>query len=311
MNEGHNIPSVGFNPTTVGFPSYLGSNSNYLQMPVISFNSATGLQALGATGANKLPSQSYQIFPTWMKTRGNHTLKAGGDFRQYRLNTFTAGNSTGTFTFNNNTGTRPPAALPPPSPPARTSPPSCSACLPAAATISTRTPPGIRTMAPCSCRTIGESSTTSPSMSGCATTTMARTTRSTAARWTASTPPRPIRWPQPPTAAYAKAPIAQLPASAVQRARRLDLPRQRPDGRLSEQLAPGQPARRPGLDPRRLHGKTVVRAAASACSWRRSPSRPWASTTSTPPTRYQPGGLQPDHSLTATSNNYLTPLPPR
>jgi hypothetical protein len=102
MNEGHNIPSMGFNPTSLGFPSSLSAGSNYLQMPVITFNSSTGLQALGATGANKLPSQSFQLFPTWEKTAGTHTLKAGGDFRQYRLNTFTAGNSTGGFTFNNN-----------------------------------------------------------------------------------------------------------------------------------------------------------------------------------------------------------------
>jgi hypothetical protein len=101
MNEGHNMPSVGFNPTPLGFPSYLAGNSTYLQLPIINFNSATGLLALGATGANKLPSQSFQLYPTWMTTKGNHTLKAGGDFRQYRLNTLTSGASTGTFTFNN------------------------------------------------------------------------------------------------------------------------------------------------------------------------------------------------------------------
>ena len=69
MNEGHNMPSVGFNPTSLGFPSYMAGNATYLQMPIITFNSATGLQALGATGANKLPSQSFQLFPTWMTTR--------------------------------------------------------------------------------------------------------------------------------------------------------------------------------------------------------------------------------------------------
>ncbi|HUI55006.1 MAG TPA: TonB-dependent receptor [Bryobacteraceae bacterium] len=102
MNEGHDIPSVGFDPTTLGFPSYMSANSRYLQLPVISFNSNTGLTPLGATGANKLPSQSYQLFGTWVKIQGNHTLKFGADVRQYRLNTFTAGASTGTFSFGNN-----------------------------------------------------------------------------------------------------------------------------------------------------------------------------------------------------------------
>ena len=102
MNEGHDMPSAGFDPTSVGLPSYLGSGSNYLQMPVISFSSTTTLQALGATGANKLPSQSFQVFGSWMKIKGNHTFKAGADLRQYRLNTFTAGNSTGAMAFSSN-----------------------------------------------------------------------------------------------------------------------------------------------------------------------------------------------------------------
>ena len=102
MNEGHDIPSVGFDPTSLGFPSYLASNSQYLQLPVVSFNSSTGLTALGATGANRLPSQSYQLFGTWIRVQGNHTFKFGADIRQYRLNTFTAGASTGTFSFSNN-----------------------------------------------------------------------------------------------------------------------------------------------------------------------------------------------------------------
>src|SRR3974377_1247780 len=37
---------------------------------------------------------------------GNHSLKVGGDFRQYRLNTFTANNSTGTFAFSANNWVR-------------------------------------------------------------------------------------------------------------------------------------------------------------------------------------------------------------
>jgi Carboxypeptidase regulatory-like domain len=106
MNEGHDIPSIGFNPTTLGFPSYLSASSNYLQLPVISMSGTTQLTSLGATGANKLPSQSFQLFGSWMKIKGNHTIKAGADVRQYRLNTFTAGNSTGAMSFSANSWVR-------------------------------------------------------------------------------------------------------------------------------------------------------------------------------------------------------------
>ncbi len=107
MNEGHDVPSVGFNPTTLGFPGYMVANSQYLALPVISF--ATGsFQTLGntGTGADRLPSQSAQIFATWVKIKGRHTLKFGGDFRQYRLNYFAAGNSAGTFSFSGNNWVR-------------------------------------------------------------------------------------------------------------------------------------------------------------------------------------------------------------
>jgi len=101
MDEGHDIPSFGFNPSTLGFPAYLGAGSRYLELPVMSFSSNSGLAALGATGANRLPSQSWQLFGNWVRIQGKHSLKFGEDIRQYRLNTFTAGASTGTFSFGN------------------------------------------------------------------------------------------------------------------------------------------------------------------------------------------------------------------
>ena len=48
MAESHASPSTGFDPTALGFPSYLASNALYLQMPVISFNSNTNFQNLGS-----------------------------------------------------------------------------------------------------------------------------------------------------------------------------------------------------------------------------------------------------------------------
>ncbi|PWU04336.1 MAG: TonB-dependent receptor [Terriglobia bacterium] len=107
MNEGHDVPSTGFDPTALGFPAYMTSSSTYLQMPIISFAS-NSFQQIGftGTGADRLPSQSLQLFPTWIKIKGSHSLKFGGDIRQYRLNTFSAKNSTGQFSFNGNSWVR-------------------------------------------------------------------------------------------------------------------------------------------------------------------------------------------------------------
>ncbi|HLK69131.1 MAG TPA: TonB-dependent receptor [Bryobacteraceae bacterium] len=98
MFEAHEVPSVGFDPTQLGFPSYLASGSSHLAMPVISLST---FQSLGASGANLLPSQSLQLFADLVKIKGNHTFKFGTDLRQYNLNATTFGNSTGTFSFNN------------------------------------------------------------------------------------------------------------------------------------------------------------------------------------------------------------------
>ncbi len=106
MAESHASPGTGYDPTALGFPSYLAANSLYLQMPVISFNSNTNFQNLSTSTSNSLPSQSFQLFTTYMKIKGNHILKVGADLRQYRLNTFTAGSSTGTFSFSGNSWVR-------------------------------------------------------------------------------------------------------------------------------------------------------------------------------------------------------------
>lgn len=98
LAEAHALPSTGFNPTQLGFPSYIASDSPYLQMPVISLST---FQSLGASGASNYPSQSLQLFGDLVKIKGNHTLKFGADVRQYRMNFIVYGNSTGTFSFNN------------------------------------------------------------------------------------------------------------------------------------------------------------------------------------------------------------------
>ncbi len=106
MAESHASPSTGYDPSALGFPSYLSSSALYLQMPVISFSSNSNFQNLSSSGSNNLPSQSLQLFTTYMKIKGNHILKIGADLRQYRLNTFTVGSSTGGFSFSGNSWVR-------------------------------------------------------------------------------------------------------------------------------------------------------------------------------------------------------------
>lgn len=97
MDEAHPSPSAGFDPTSLGLPSYLASNSQYLQLPFISFATNSGFQALGSNGANKLPSQSAQLYATWTTIKGSHSIRSGVDARQYNLNIANYGSSVGNF----------------------------------------------------------------------------------------------------------------------------------------------------------------------------------------------------------------------
>jgi hypothetical protein len=102
MNEAHPSPSAGFDPTTLGFPSYLGAAAQLQQLPNLAFASNNNMTPLGTSGANLLPSQSGQFFATWIAIKGNHALKFGVDLRQYNLNVFSPANSAGAFSFSAN-----------------------------------------------------------------------------------------------------------------------------------------------------------------------------------------------------------------
>ncbi|HEX4749027.1 MAG TPA: carboxypeptidase regulatory-like domain-containing protein [Bryobacteraceae bacterium] len=98
MNETHPSSTAGFNPTTLGLPSYIASNSEYLQFPIFSL---TNYESLGTSNPSILPSQSLQLYPQWVSVKGKHTFKFGTDVRQYNLNATLYGNPTGTFSFGN------------------------------------------------------------------------------------------------------------------------------------------------------------------------------------------------------------------
>jgi Carboxypeptidase regulatory-like domain len=106
MGEAHPSPSAGFDPTSIGFPSYMSGASIYPQLPNVTFASTTGFTTLGSNAADSLPSQSLQLFGTWASNRGNHALKFGGELRQYVLNTTSFANSAGNLGFTANSWVR-------------------------------------------------------------------------------------------------------------------------------------------------------------------------------------------------------------
>ena len=99
FNETNTGPADGFDPTALGFPSYLNTESEFLTMPHLSFSN---YQNLGENGSNNTPYDTYQIFGDVVKIHGNHTTKIGTDLRLYRESQYSHGSSAGTFTFSTN-----------------------------------------------------------------------------------------------------------------------------------------------------------------------------------------------------------------
>lgn len=101
-NENITDPSEGLDPTTLGFPSYLGANSQRPALPYVYFDTSTAFQSFSYNATAKRPSQSLQLYGTWTHIQGNHTFKAGTDLRQYRLSTINYAQAAGGFNFGGN-----------------------------------------------------------------------------------------------------------------------------------------------------------------------------------------------------------------
>jgi hypothetical protein len=104
FHEANASPGDGIDPATYGFPSYLKASSQFVGLPYMQFAggcgaNAAGFQCLGMTGDNSTPYDTFQIFASVVKIKGNHTIKVGTDLRDYRESTFPHGNSDGSFTF--------------------------------------------------------------------------------------------------------------------------------------------------------------------------------------------------------------------
>ena len=106
FDESHGVPSPGYSPADFGLPTSLASNSQFVQLPTITFATSgtscgnqNSFQCLGSTGSSLTPSTSYQLFGDVVKVLKRNTLKVGIDARQYRVSVENYGASSGNFTF--------------------------------------------------------------------------------------------------------------------------------------------------------------------------------------------------------------------
>jgi hypothetical protein len=107
FHESNAAPGDGINPATYGFPASLAASSQFVGLPYMQFAggcgaNSTAFQCIGMTGDSSTPYDTFQIFASIVKIRGNHTIKAGTDLRDYRESTFPHGNSDGTFSYSTN-----------------------------------------------------------------------------------------------------------------------------------------------------------------------------------------------------------------
>ncbi len=102
--------SEGFDSTTLGFPSSLSAASPRRVLPRIRIGSSSGAGAAGTTTYNGLgdsggvefPFDIFQIFSSFTKIAGKHSLKFGADLREFRESQIDYGFSNGDFYFGTN-----------------------------------------------------------------------------------------------------------------------------------------------------------------------------------------------------------------
>ena len=94
--------SFGYDPTQLGFPSYVAGNATKLLMPQFAFSDGF-LIASPVTNLHMSdqPYNIYQLFGSLTHIAGRHTLKAGGEYRVLDFSNYAWAGSTGNYTFDN------------------------------------------------------------------------------------------------------------------------------------------------------------------------------------------------------------------
>jgi hypothetical protein len=99
-----NPSSIGMNPATVGFPSYISGSSTELALPYMTFSDAASIPSLSAVPGNVEAFDNIQFFASLNKTWGHHTIKIGPDIRVNKDSALSPGAANGSYTYKSATG---------------------------------------------------------------------------------------------------------------------------------------------------------------------------------------------------------------
>jgi hypothetical protein len=91
--------SENFDSTSFGFLASLSAAAPRRVLPRIQFSTFTGM---GDEAGREFPFDSFQLFETFTRITGKHTIKFGADLRQLRESDLNYGYSNGSFTFGTN-----------------------------------------------------------------------------------------------------------------------------------------------------------------------------------------------------------------
>ncbi len=92
------IKSAGFDATSLGLPGYMNAYSLRQAMPRVTLGDSN-FAGLSTSPGSISPFLSAQWFTTLTKVMNRHNFKSGFDFRRYDANSLSPGNSSGAFTF--------------------------------------------------------------------------------------------------------------------------------------------------------------------------------------------------------------------
>jgi hypothetical protein len=99
-----NPNSIGTNPNTFGFPSYIAGNSQALAIPYLTFSDSASIPSLSGNPGNQEFFDNIQLFATLTKTIGRHTIKIGPDIRSNKNSSYGPGAANSTYAFKSATG---------------------------------------------------------------------------------------------------------------------------------------------------------------------------------------------------------------